>query len=173
MGTAPTPSPGGVLPQGIKIAMISGGDHTTIYRCPSAHTGAEDCARLSLQASNRRSRLLASRRNGEMLSTGRSLNKEQIDTIPPAFLFSHRLTAVPASPREKRRVLPHQCLRSQFIAPPSSLPLITLSSRQATILPCIALMFLSKIFIIVPFFSIYTELLFWYTDGNKPPRTRW
>ena len=26
------PSPGGVLPQGIKIAMISGGDHTTIYR---------------------------------------------------------------------------------------------------------------------------------------------
>ena len=29
-----TPSPGGVLPQGIKIAMISGGDHTTIYRWP-------------------------------------------------------------------------------------------------------------------------------------------
>ena len=52
-------------------------------------------------------RTLGRKRNGEMLSTGR-LNREQIDTILPAFLFRHRLTAVPASPREKRRVLPHQ-----------------------------------------------------------------
>ena len=35
------PSPGGVLPQGIKIAMISGGDHTTIYRW-AGEAGSEE-----------------------------------------------------------------------------------------------------------------------------------
>ena len=60
-------------------------------------------------------RTLGRKRNGEMLSAGRSLNREKIDAIPPAFLFSHRLTAVPASPGEKRRVLPHQCFKFQCI----------------------------------------------------------
>ena len=34
------------------------------------HISPRDCARLSLQASNRRSRLLASRRNGDILWAG-------------------------------------------------------------------------------------------------------
>ena len=38
---APAASPGGVLPQGIKIAMISGGDHTTIYRW-AGEAGSEE-----------------------------------------------------------------------------------------------------------------------------------
>ena len=34
-----TPSPGGVLPQGIEIAMISGGDHSIVYRWPPLGVG--------------------------------------------------------------------------------------------------------------------------------------
>ena len=55
-------------------------------------------------------RTLGRKRNGEMLSAGKSLNKKQFDTIPPEFLFSHRLTAATASPREKRWALPRQCV---------------------------------------------------------------
>ena len=61
-GSAPA-SPGGVLPQGIEISMISGGDHPIMCSCRRHQAVTEDCARRRVHASNRRSRLLASRRN--------------------------------------------------------------------------------------------------------------
>ena len=49
-------------------------------------------------------------RNGEMLSAGRSSERAHTETFPPAFLFSHRLMAATASPREKRQALPRRCV---------------------------------------------------------------
>ena len=101
----PAASPGGVLPQGIEISMISGGDHPIMCSCRRHRAVTEDCARLSLHASNRRSRLLASRRNaggGTPISTPvRATSRSQRLAVPLPPQCAH-YTHLPPGGRDRR-----------------------------------------------------------------------
>ena len=95
-----TASPGGVLPQGIEISMISGGDHPIMCSCHRHQAVTEDCARRRVHASNRRSWLLASRRNagGNVYVSSLSRLLPALNSSP--FLFRPGF-AGPPSPRGK------------------------------------------------------------------------